>query len=110
MRAVVDGSSTKKQQALEQSVIQRVQKRSHQRQGRPHRCVMAEKDERGPETEVDDPNVFHAVVGEQALQIVLAQRIQHSQHARDRACGKHQVSPPGRGSAEEVKAVPLTGS
>ena len=59
--------------------------------------------ERQAEADEDDADVLDRVIGEQALQIVLHQRVEHAEHGGDAAEHQHDhARPPGR-RAEQVE-------
>ncbi len=83
-----------KEQPFEQAVIERVQERTciAERGQGGVAMVLAEKADAN--AECDDADVLHTVIGEQALEVVLSQRMQHSRHARDRADQDQDRAPP----------------
>ena len=97
------GTRAEEQEALEQRVIEDVEQRGGERQRRREVHAIGPEGERQAEADEDDPDVLDRVVGEQPLQIVLHQRIEHAEH---RGAGaerqNHQAPPPG-GQAQKVE-------
>ena len=61
--------------------------------------------ERKPEADEDDADILDRVIGEQALQIVLHQRVEHADDAGDAAEHKHHHAPPPGGSPERSNTM-----
>ena len=67
--------------------------------------------ERKSEPDEDDPDVLHRVIGEQALEIVLHQRIEHAHHAGDarraraRRCSTTTPAAPSRSKHDAHESV-----
>ena len=59
--------------------------------------------QREAKPDIDNADVLHRVVGEQALEIVLHQRIQHAHHGGDAADGEHEHAPPPIGRSQQVE-------
>ena len=51
----------------------------------------------------NDADVFDAVIGEQPLEVVFHQRVEHAEHGGNRADGEHGHAPPVRRRAEEIE-------
>ena len=85
MRAVEHRAGAEKQQPLEQCVVERVVERGHQTQRAQYCVTAAEKDHRQPQPHQDDADVLDRVIGEQALQIVLHNGVQHAKQRRSGA-------------------------
>jgi len=56
-----------------------------------------------PRPHEDDADVLDAVVGEQAFQVMLHQRVEHAQHGGDRADRQHGDTPPVGRRAEKIE-------
>ena len=59
--------------------------------------------ERKPEPDEDDADILDRVIGEQPLQIVLHQRVEHAHDAGDAGERQHHHAPPPSGVAEQVE-------
>ena len=78
-------------------------KRGGQRQRGGGRQSVGGERQRQAEADEDDADVLDRVVGEQALQVVLHQRVEHAEHRGDAAQHQHDhAGPPGR-HAEQVE-------
>ena len=73
-RGVHHRPRAQKQEALEQCMVERVQHRPHEAQHRHHRPPIGQPQHAHPHAQQDDPDILHAMIGEQPLEIVLAQR------------------------------------
>ena len=62
----------------------------------PPALLPAPQDHRQPHPDEDDPDVLDAVEREQALEVVLLERVEHTEHGRGRAHDEHRPSPGGR--------------
>lgn len=93
-----------KQQALENRMVQAVEQGRGERERCPDRGMVGRKHQRRPQAEINNANVFDAVIGEQALQIMLPDRVQDTQQAGYGPCEQHQISPPTGAAAEKVKS------
>ena len=71
-------SSAKEQQALEQRMVEHVQKRRGQRQCRGKQHALRLERQREPQPDEDDADIFNGVVGKEPLEIVLHQCVQHA--------------------------------
>ena len=75
-----DGARAEEEQALEYRMIEDVEQRRGRRQrGRPAHVVGSERQAQ-TQTDEDDADVLDGVIGEQALEIVLHQRVQDAQN------------------------------
>ena len=72
-----------------------------QRGGQGH--AMGLEREREPEADEDDPDILDRVIGEQPLEVMLHQRVEHAHHCGRAAEREHQHAPPPGGRADEVK-------
>ena len=61
------------------------------------------KAEREAEADEDDADILDRVIGEQPLQIVLHQRVEHAHDAGDAGKRQHQHAPPPFGRPEQVE-------
>ena len=68
--------------------------------GRP----VAGGEERDPDADQDDPDVLDAVEGEQALEVVLHERVQHAEHRRCDADRRGRAGPTTRAPARGSRA------
>ena len=59
--------------------------------------------ERKAKSDEDDADVFHRVIGQQPLEIVLHERIEHAHHRGDAAEREHHHAPPPGRFAREVE-------
>ena len=84
-------------------MVEHVKQRRRERQRRrPGQAVGLERD-RQAQTDEDDADVLDRVIGEQPLQIVFHQRIQHAHHRGQPADGEHDDACPPGGQAEQVE-------
>ena len=92
-RGIEDRARAEEEQALEHRMIEYVkQRRGHrQRSGTSH--VVGTKRQRQPEADEDDADVLDRVIGEQALEIVLHQRMQHAENGGDAAEEENHCAP-----------------
>ena len=60
-------------------------------------------DQREAEPDENDADVFHAVIGEQAFQIVLAQRERDAEHRADHAQRRHHRTRLGGTGSQPLK-------
>ena len=77
----------KKEQRLEEPVVPDVQETTGEGEPAPGGVAIFHRHECEPEAKENDADVFDAVVGEQALEIVLAERERHAEHRARRAEG-----------------------
>src|SRR6516164_11140582 len=78
-----------------------VQERAAQPEDDELRAPQRATEQSEPEPDADDADVLDAVVGEQALDVVLTDREGYSQHARSDAEPEHHAAPPHRWRGEE---------
>ena len=92
-RGVKDRARSEKKEPLEHGVVERVVERGDQ--GKHAGCRVAETDEHHghPQAEQDDADVLDRVVGEQALQVVLHEGVQHAEQRGGGADREHQQAP-----------------
>ena len=62
--------------------------------------------QRDPDADQDDPDVLDAVEREQALEVVLHQRVQHAQHGGDDADHEDEEAPPLGPRAQDLEPEP----
>ena len=101
-----DRSRAKEQKALEQRMIEYVQQCGGERQsGGPAHSISLE---RKTQTEPDenDADILHSVIGEQSLQVVLHQGVEHAEHAGEPGEREHNHAPPPCRLAEEIEDDP----
>ena len=82
------------QEALEDSVIERVEEGRREGHRRERRLSVRRKKHRRSEPEEDDPDVLDAAEREQALEIVLHDRVQDAQHGRTGSRDEDRHGPP----------------
>ena len=104
-RGVRRGSGPQEEQTLEDCVVQHVQEPAGKTQDRHHRCVVAHTEEPHAESQADDPDVFHAVVGEQLLDVVLGKREEHARQSQ-RPLPARRASNPTTPAARPGKSAP----
>ena len=78
-----------------------------QRGGRRH--VEDLEGERETETDEDDPDIFNGVVSEQALEVVLHQRVENAEQRRARPGDQHGNAPPPVRRPRQIKNNPDEG-
>ena len=87
-----DRAGAEEQQALEERMIEDVEERRGQRQRRRPVHAVGAKGERKAEADEDDADVLDRVIGEQALEVVLHQRVENAHHRGDAAERQHEVA------------------
>ena len=102
------GAGAEEQQALEQRMIEDVQQGGGERERRREQHAVRLEGEREAEPDEDDADVLHRVIGEQPLEIVLHQRIEHAHHAVMPASASttmlhHQAGGPARSNTMRTK-------
>ena len=75
-----DGPGPEKEQTLEKGVVQAMIEGGDQGQGGNFQVVGGMKDHRQAKADIDNADILDAVIGEQALEIVLHQGVQHPQN------------------------------
>jgi hypothetical protein len=103
-RGVEDGSRAEKEQSLECGVVQGVVERGREREEGRRGDLEAPEEEPGAEADEDETDVLDARIGEEALEVVLHERVEHADDRRERPEADQQGSPPGRPPAEQVQA------
>ena len=93
-RGLQNGAGAQKQQALEDGVVQRVVEARDQRDGRQRGMAERAEHQRRAEADQDDADVLDAVIRQQALEVVLHQRVEHAQQRREHARRQHQHARP----------------
>ena len=83
-------------------MIERVQECGSQGDRGPRVGAPGTKEQTGPKTEHDDPDVLDRVEGEQPLQVVLKQRVGDTADSRESAEGQHQHTEPDRQRPEPI--------
>ena len=92
--AAEHGARAEEQEALEQRMIEHVQQRRGEGERRRQSHAIGLEGEREPQADEDDADILHRVIGEQALQIVLHQRVEHAHDAGDAGKREHHHAPP----------------
>src|SRR4029079_17715365 len=100
---VEHSASAKEQKTLEYGVIEYVKKPCGQRQRRRIYHRMRLECERKAEANKNDADIFNRVIGEQPLQIVLHQGIEHAHHRGDTAYREHEHAPPPDRRTEQIE-------
>ena len=99
----LDRARAHEEERFEGRMVGDVEQRGRERE-RDHRAgIERAGDERRPDAHEDDADVLHAVVREQAFQVVLHQRVEHPQHRRSRAENQDERAPPGWSGREPVE-------
>ncbi|EKD37329.1 MAG: hypothetical protein ACD_75C01172G0003 [uncultured bacterium] len=88
-----DGAGAKEQETLEQGVVETMVQGGDQGQGGDFHMVLGIKNHRQAEADIDDADVFHAVIGEQPFEIMLHQGIEYPEKRRSRADQEDQHPP-----------------
>src|SRR5207237_261674 len=81
--AVEHGAGAQEQQALEERVIEHVEDGRGQRKGGRGLQPARLEGEREPEPDEDDSDVLDRVIGEQALEVMLHERVEHAEEGGD---------------------------
>ena len=96
-RRVQHGTGAEEEQPLEERVVPHVEQRPRERQSAPGRAAVLDRHQREAETDQDDADVLDAVIGEQPLQVMLAESEGDAQHgAHDTEGGDHRAGTRGR--------------
>ena len=103
MSGIRNRAGAEKQQALEQSMVEGVQERSDKRQSRAKRGMMRQENERCPQPEKDDADVFHAAVSQQSLQVMLGNRIENAEKTRNRSHDQDDIAGPPGAASKKIK-------
>ena len=96
-----DGAGAEEQQPLEQRMVDHVQERAAVAEQRQQGRVETRAEHAQSDAEADDPDVLDAVVGEEALHVVLRKGEEHAEDARDRADQEQRPPPPRRRGPED---------
>ena len=94
------------QESLEARVVEGVIEAGHEPHRRKGRQPVALEHEPGADAEEDDPDVLDRVIGQESLEIVFHERVQHAQQRGDGSRGQDDGAPPGRAAAEQVQRDP----
>ena len=90
----LEGAGREEQQRLEHRVVEDVQERRGEGDRRPGRIALRGEEDGCAEPERDDPDVLDRVKGEQPLQVVLHQRVEHAaQRGQQPQAEDHQPRP-----------------
>ena len=103
-RRFENASRTEEQESLEQSVIDNVQETACKTEGGQPGEMQAEPQLAQSQADEDDSDVLHAVVGQQALQIVLRQGKKNAENPRADADDQKRPAPPRGGSPNMLRA------
>jgi len=95
VRAVVHRPGAEEQQRLEQAVVPDVQQAAGHAQGDPLRMAGSAAEGGQAQAHEDDADVLHAVIGQKALQLVLADGQDHAEEPADRAQEQQRPAPGG---------------
>ena len=90
------GAGAEEQQALEERMVEHVQQARRQGQRRGRRHAERLERQREPESDIDDADVLDRVVGEQALEVVLHQGVDHAEQGGAGADRQNRNAPPPR--------------
>ena len=93
-------SGAEEQQSLEDRVVQHVVEAGGDADRGQSLAVHRERHHAGAQPEQDDADVLDAVVGEQPLEVVLHQRIQHAENRRERPDQRGRGRPTTAGTPE----------
>ena len=99
-RRVQHRPRAQEQQPLEARVVDRVIQAADDAQGGERRQPVALEHQARPDPDEDDADVLDRVKGEQPLEIVLHEGVEHPEQRRDGAQAEHEAAPP-RGPARE---------
>ena len=98
---VDDGAGAEEQEGLEQGVVPDVQQAAAQAQDDPIRAAQRTTDHGQADAHDDDADVLDAVIGEQPLQVVLADGKRDPEDARDHAQRQENHAPGERRITEQ---------
>src|SRR5664280_3077975 len=98
MCAAEDTARAKEKKPFECRVVDGVQECRREREGREGAAnvLPSPQSHRQTHPDEDDPNVFDAVECEQALEVVLLERVEHTEHGGGRTQDQYRPSPRGR--------------
>ena len=91
------------QEVLEQRVVEDVQQRRGEGERRGPAKPEGLETQREAEADEDDADILDRVIGEQPLQIMLHQRVEHAHDAGDAGKRQHQHAPPPFGRPEQIE-------
>ena len=97
---MLDRAGAQKQQSFENAVVENVEKSGGKADDGEQRHRFGEPQHADPDAEQNDPDILDAVIGEQALEIMLRQGEQHAEHPARPAHGDQQPAPPWLGRPE----------
>ena len=100
---VLHRAGAEEQKALEHRMIEHVKDRRGRGERRRAREAVRLEGEREAKADIDDSDIFDRVIGEQPLQIVLHQRVEHAEHGRGAGEREHDHRPPGRGRTHQIE-------
>ena len=98
----LEGAGAEEEQRLEHGVVERVQQRRRERERRPRVGAARAQQQAGAEPEHDDPDVLDRVEREQALEVVLEERVHDAADRRERAEREHEHAEPQRQHTQPV--------
>ena len=98
-----DRARAEEQQALEQRMVEHVQQRGRHRQRRRKLHAVRPKRHRKAQADEDDPDILDRGIGEQPLEILLHQRVEHAENRSDAAETQRDQAPPPDRRAEQVE-------
>ena len=101
---VEHGARAQEEQALEARMVDGVVETAHEAQHGQRGKPVAQEHHPRPHADEDDADVLDGVIREQALEVVLHQRVEHTQERRDGAESQHEAAPPGGAAAEQPQA------
>ena len=113
--AVDHGSGGQEEQRLEERVVPDVQQAAAQAEGDPGRLLRADTDQGQAQTHHDDADVLDAVIGEQPLEVVLAEREERRRRRRCRrrrraaACRRRSAARAAASGSGAARRSPSSG-
>ncbi len=84
-------------------MVEHVEQRCRQRQRRGEDHAVGAEGEREAQADIDDADVLDRVVGEEAFEVVLHQRVEDAHHRGDAAEDKHDRRPPPLDRSEQIE-------
>ena len=86
----LERAGAQEEERLEDGVVHGVQERRPERERRPLVGAAGAQQQAGADAEHDDPDVLDRVQRQQALEVVLEERVDHAADRRERADGEHE--------------------
>ena len=101
--AISTAPAPKNNRLLKMRMVEHVEEARGQRESRRPIDAVGAKGERKPEPDENNADILHRVIGEQPLEIVLHQRVEHAEHGGDAGERQHDQAPPPDRRAQQIE-------